>query len=411
MTIDGRPGAGSAVVGAGEGAEGARAAAEEAARTVARDAGVAAPGALWLALGGSWSGAGEGARLLERALAGLEAVWPGAAERTIATRSAGLLGATGEWRQRPTVGVLAVAGSAVTAASIDELAGEEDRAGPELAARFGRPIRTGDAVVVWADAVGLASGPLLESLSASLAPAALLGGGLSPVADESAGLAHAGRALHAGLAAWHLPAALVPSVRTATAAHPLTPALEVTRSRGHWLLGLGGRAALDVFREAAGAPLASDPGRAARVLKVAEVGADATDVRSLSNVVGFDAGRRAFSVARAVPSGRRVALVQLDAERARSELGDAADGLGAAVAGCPAWGLYFGCRGRGRTLFGIDGLESGLIERGLAGMPWLGTEADYQIAPDIGGAPGASALTYAGVLLVARAERATDRAS
>ncbi|MGH0035975.1 MAG: FIST C-terminal domain-containing protein [Myxococcota bacterium] len=394
---------GSALVCAKPHAAGARAAASEAARLAGPVAGPGPPGALWLALGGSWEAHEGSETLIAAGLEGLEAVWPGAGEVAIATRSAGLLGAGGEWRERPAVGVLAVGGREIRAFSVPELAGEEDRAGPEAAARIGRPLEPGDAVAVWSDAAHLAPGALLASLVPSLAPARLAGGGLSPPAGEAPGFAHAGRMLGAGLVGWHVPGACAPSVQGASACHPLTPPLVVSRSRGHWVLGLDGRTALDVFREAAGGALAKDPGRAARVLKLALLDdgkPDAAEPRALSNVIGFDARRGAFSVARPVESGRRVMLVQLDADRARAELDRA---VGHIAAGPPRdWAVYFGCRGRGEALFGIDGLESGLIERGMAGTPWLGVEADHQFAPGPDGASPLQPSSYAGVLIAAR---------
>jgi small ligand-binding sensory domain FIST len=403
--------ASAGVVAAASAAPDAGSSAAEAAGTARDAAGLTAPDAVWLALGGPWAAAGAGASPVEAALAGIESVWPGVRARTVATHGAGLLGSHGEWREQPAVGVLGLGGAGITSFSVDELAGEEDRAGPEAVARLGIELEPGDAVVVWADAAGLAPEPLLASLSGSLAPAVLVGGALSPPAGEEPGLFHAGRALRSGLVGWHLPGSLGPRVAVANACHALTPPLPVSRARGHWLLGLGGRPALDVFREAAGAPLARDPGRAARVLKVAvlEDGSSAAlDVRVVHNVVGFDAGRNAFSVARPIESGRRVMLVQLDADRARAGLDGAIGHLAAQVAE-PDFALYFGCRGRGETLFGIDGLEAGLIERGLAGTPWLGTVADYQIAPGSGGATASHPLTYAGVLIVTGPKGARSR--
>jgi small ligand-binding sensory domain FIST len=402
----GRARAGAAVVGLEGHAPEPGAAAREAARAVRQGRGIGRPAALWLALGGGSVAASEAdhaAAALE-ALQGIESVWPGAAQRTIVTRTAGLLATDGEWRAQAALGLLALEGPGITPFAVEELAGEEDRAGPEVAARLHRAldgeVEPGDAVVIWADAARLAVAPLLQSLAADLAPAQLVGGAVSPPSGEAPFLALGPRSRGAGVVGWHVARALEPRIEEAEAGHPLTPPLEVTRARGHWLLGIAGRPALDVFREAAGPALGRDLARAVRVLKVEMLDPGGPDPGSdpgagiLANVVGLDGGRRAFSVARPVASGRRVRIVQLDAECARSGL-DGALGRLAAGPAPPGWALYFGCRGRGTPLFGVEGLEAGLLARGLGEAPWLGVAVDDPIAP------GPRLLPFAGVVLAA----------
>ena len=60
-----------------------------------------------------------------------------------------------------------------------------------------------------------------------------------------------------------------PRIGVTQACRPITELLRVTRTQGHWILGLDGRPALDVYREVAREPLPTDLRRAAAFLLVA----------------------------------------------------------------------------------------------------------------------------------------------
>lgn len=388
---------------AGSGGEAVRDVAARAVERALARAELTAPDALWIALSGAWSSASPTADLLEAALEGAERLLPGCAAVAVVTRGAGLLSAEGEWRQREAVGVLLVEGADLRAFAVEDLERREDCAGPEAAAQLDHDLQPEDAIVAWADALASEPTALLASLSSALAPASIAGVGLSGPGSGAPVVLAGGRAVRRGVAGWRWRGQARPVVRAASACRALTGPLEVTRARGHWLLGLGGRPALDVFRVSAGGPLFRDPARAARVVKVAVIDGEDADPeagpRALANVVGFDGGRGAISVAPAIRSGQRVALVQLDPETARLELASAA----AALAGArPPCAMCFSCRGRGVTPFELEGVESGLIETGLGGSTaWLGIAGDHPFAATrhLGERPTPGALTFHSVLL------------
>lgn len=149
--------------------------------------------------------------------------------------------------------------------------------------------------------------------------------------------------------------------------------MRITRAQGHWILGLEGRSALEVYRGAVPAPLRDDLPRASRSMLVALEAASnpgrGSRGRRVRNVVGFDEARGAFSVAEAPEPGDRLALLALDGVAAREELGR----LGARLAGPPPAGaIYLNCRARASGLFEHEGYELGEIGRLLGGAPVLG---------------------------------------
>jgi small ligand-binding sensory domain FIST len=183
------------------------------------------------------------------------------------------------------------------------------------------------------------------------------------------------------------------------ACHPVTQALEVTRSRGNWIYGIDGRPALDVYREAAMGPLSQDLRRAKRFLMFAipqDASPDAAEF-SVRHVVGFDEQRGAISLPQPVSVGSTVRLALLDPDAARSDLGRSLEQGPAA----PDFGLYFNCRARGESLFGVSGMEAGYLERHFGKVPMVGTFGAFQLAPSSGPSQDTQLLTYAGVLALA----------
>jgi len=181
------------------------------------------------------------------------------------------------------------------------------------------------------------------------------------------------------------------------ACRPATGLLCVTRCRGHWVLELDGRPALDVYRDVARAPLAADLRRAAAFLLVAlpidpaakELSPGSYLVR---HAIGFDEKENAFAIPEAPRPGDRIALAQREPEAAREDLKAMLAGL---AGGAPAFGLYLDCCARAMPFFGVPGLETAYLTRAFEGVPIVGVLGSCEIGP-IGGA--AQLLTYTGVL-------------
>ena len=180
------------------------------------------------------------------------------------------------------------------------------------------------------------------------------------------------------------------------ACRPMTELLTVTRTRGHWVVELEGRPALDVYREVARGPLAADLRRAAAFVLVAlpvEASQDtlAPGTYLVRQVVGFEENANAFAIPEPVKPGDRIALTARDPESAREDLKHMLEGIG----GPPALGLYFDCCARGAGFFGVPGLEAAYLESALGPVPLAGMFGSCEIGP-IGART--ELLTYTGVL-------------
>jgi len=73
-----------------------------------------------------------------------------------------------------------------------------------------------------------------------------------------------------------------------------------------------------------------------------------------------------------------VSFTLRDGMGARRTLQSALERMGPAL---PAWGLYFDCASRGSTLYGIDGLDLGLIEKSLGAFPLLSLRTSFELGP------------------------------
>jgi len=323
------------------------------------------------------------------------------------------------------VGVVILAGASVEPFLLRDLEGCEGRGGAELArwlAGRGGPPRAGDLVLLLPDADALALGPLAAGLAEPLAPAAVAGVG----AAEGPGgtpLGWCGREVASGALAGLVVRGGPPArLAVAGAFRPVTEPLKVTRARGHWILGLDGRPALDVFREVAREPLAWDLRRAAEHVLVALPRSSGRLDRGelvVRRVAGFDPRRRAFAVpfrvgaavetgsgasARRGSGGRdprgadELALAVRDPDWARTELkahlAELASGAGPASGAPPALALWLSCSVRSESLLGPPGLEAGYVEAALGRAPLLGVLGPAQIGP-VAGRP--EALVHSGV--------------
>jgi len=296
----------------------------------------------------------------------------------------------------PAVGVAALCGIEARAFLLDDLAGSEKHAGEEIAALLPGGPTERDLVVALPDPDVLGGGAFLDGLRRALGPASVVGVGAVEAAG-GASLVWAGDAVAAGaVAGLALRADSPPRVGVAQSCLPATDLLRVTRARGHWILELDGRPALEVFREVARDPLAVDLRRAARFVMAALPGADRLEDGGyvVRNIVGFDAEEEAFAVADRLAPGDLLALAVREPEAARADLKRVVAGL--AEPG-PALALYFDCLARGSALFGHDGLEAGYLAAGLDPTPLLGVMGSLEIGP-VAGRP--ELLTYTGVLAV-----------
>lgn len=308
----------------------------------------------------------------------------------------GMLAAGREHEGGPAVAVLAESGCPAVPFLIPDLSGEEALAGEQIAALLGGAPRAEDLVIALPDPRALRPEPLLEGLARALGEATLVGAGaMGALADPP--LQWCGERVESGaLAGLVLRGSKPARIGVTQACRPATELLTVTRARGNWILELDGRPALDVYREAAGGPLAADLRRAAANLLIAlprdPAEALAPGSYLVRNVAGFATSENAFAIPERLAPGRQIALAHRDPEAAREDLKAMLAGL---AGGSPVGALYFDCCARGAGFFGVQDLEAAYLEQAFSPTPLLGVFGSCEIGPIAG---RTELLTYTGVL-------------
>jgi len=317
-------------------------------------------------------------------------------EAVVGATAHGVLGAGQEIENTPSVAIVAQSGLEAHPFLIGDLASAEAGAGAEIAAGIGEPPRSEDLIVLLPDLGAVQPERFLEGIRQSLAPAVVVGAAAADPISQ-APLQWCGRRLERGGAAGMvLRGARAPRVGVTQACRPTTELMRVTRTQGHWILGLDGRPALDVYREVARGPLAEDLRNAARFLLVAIPCGEPEQLCPgnyiVRHVVGFAEKEKAFAIPDGVKPGDLIALATRDREAAREDLKAMLEGFD----GRPAsLGLYFNCCARGAGFFGVEGLEAAYLERSLGSTPVAGMFGSCEIGP-IG--DRTELLTYTGVL-------------
>ena len=328
----------------------------------------------------------------------LDAVTAELGTEVIAGSSAhGVLAGGHECEGEAAVAVLALAGAEAEAFLVADPAGEEEAAADDILVRLGEP-RAEDLVVLLPDPGNFDSTALLPALEQRLGPATLVGAGAGDALGD-APLQWGGRTVATGaISALVVRGTKPPRVGVTQACRPLTELATVTRARGHWILEIDGRPAIEVFREAAGSALAEDLRRAAQFVLVA-IPAPGASEEALTpgsylvrHAVGIEEDANAFAIPTEVRPGDRIAFAFRDANAAREDLKAMLDeqaGSSSAAA------LYLNCCARGEGFFGVPGLEAAYLEHALGSTPVAGMFGSFEIGP-VG--HRTELLSYTGVL-------------
>jgi len=176
-------------------------------------------------------------------------------------------------------------------------------------------------------------------------------------------------------------------IGVAQGCQPIGEPYVVTEAEEHVVYRIGGRAALEVLRDAilaldnpqerlrrggVFAGLAVDPAKS-------PLGRGDYLVR---NIVGMDQPSGAVAVAERVRVGQTLQFQLRDALSAREDLRAMLERVADALGGRrPALGLYFNCLGRGVGLYGQPDHDVGLIRERLGAFPLIGFFGNGELAP------------------------------
>jgi small ligand-binding sensory domain FIST len=169
-------------------------------------------------------------------------------------------------------------------------------------------------------------------------------------------------------------------VTVAQSHSPIGKPMLVTRSEGRSLLTLDSQPAVEAL-----AALAELPGLSGDALQFVALALSPRPGEEFSpddfisvQLLGIDEERAAIETGVPVPEGHSVSFTLRDGMGARRTLQTALTRMGTIL---PAWGLYFDCASRGSTLYGVDGLDLGLIEKQLGAFPLLSLRTSFELGP------------------------------
>ena len=155
---------------------------------------------------------------------------------------------------------------------------------------------------------------------------------------------------------------------------------EVTAADDNVIAELGGRAALDVFREDVGEALLRSPERA-RIHAALPISGDDTGDYLVRNLLGIDTRQKLIAIGDRISPGDRVMFVRRDAEAAAEDLDRMLEDVTGRVNGPPKAALYISCVARGPNLFGSNSEEVKAVQAALGeDVPLVGFFANGEIS-------------------------------
>src|SRR5262249_25861619 len=154
----------------------------------------------------------------------------------------------------------------------------------------------------------------------------------------------------------------------------------VTGVQGNVILTLDGRPAYEAFAAVVPASLLEHPDRAIAVVLVGlSVGDGEFVARHLRAI---DPGRGAVALGVPVAEGQELFFGVRDPQGARDDLQRVLlDQAAAWESTAPAGALYVNCVGRGRSFYGVPGLDTAYIRQHLGEVPVAGFFSGAEIAP------------------------------
>ena len=320
--------------------------------------------------------------------------------------AAGVVAEGREIENEPAVGVLALASDSMRATPfLFRDAGDQGlTAGIHLGQRLIGSRGKDDLLLVWPDPYRMHPGRLLHGLDATLGGVAVAGGAASSSRDFPATFQFSGTEMSsAAVSGVRIGGRVRSRVIVAQGCRPVGGPLRVTRADGNLLYELDGRPALDRLREVVPEDLFDDPECALHAVSVALLPENGGAVLSpgeylVRNIVAADPESGALGVADFVEEGQSVVFAVREPHAARAELERSVASLGAdGGTGDWAFGLYFDCVARGRSLYGKPDVDAGILSSALPGLPILGFFCNAEIAP----LRGINQLfTYTGVLVL-----------
>jgi small ligand-binding sensory domain FIST len=168
---------------------------------------------------------------------------------------------------------------------------------------------------------------------------------------------------------------------------PITESMTITRAEKNLIFEIDRRPAFECLAKVLKGPLAEDLRRA---LMFVFVGLPADPERNavspgqylVRNIIGLDPAKGVIAIGEEVKEGQSMIFTLRDGQRAREDLNQMLGRQALKLAGKkPSFGLYFNCCARGRSLYGMAGIDTAYIRQTLGDFPLIGMFGGYELAP------------------------------
>jgi small ligand-binding sensory domain FIST len=329
-------------------------------------------------------------------------------ERVVGCSGVGVLSGEGEIDEGPGVVVAALASDSIQAQPFlyQPLRDRDRQMGPWLAQTQTVALPESKLLVLFPDTYNNQPGALVGGIEDCLGFLPVVGAGCSEngTAGKTYQLRGAQMTTNA-VAGLLLGGAFEMSVGVTQGCQPVTEPMTVTKAEKNLLFEINQRPAFEVFAEAIGAPLLADLRRA---LAYVFVGVPARRERNtvepggylVRNIVGIEPQKGILAIADEIWEGEQIIFTLRDGQRAREDLTQMLQRQGVWLGGQkPQLGLYFNCCARGRSLYGIPGIDTAYIHNALGDFPLIGFCGNFELGP-LGGEN--HLLAYTGVLALIR---------
>ncbi|HEY2988078.1 MAG TPA: FIST N-terminal domain-containing protein [Candidatus Binatia bacterium] len=168
---------------------------------------------------------------------------------------------------------------------------------------------------------------------------------------------------------------------------PISRPMTITKTQGNLIFEIDDRPAFEIFAGMVKGPLLENLGRALSYIFVglpADPGKNSVGPGEylVRNIVGLDPRAGVLAVAEEIFAGERMLFTLRDAQRAREDLGQMLERQAAALGdNAPQLGFYFNCCARGRSLYGMDGIDTAYIRQSLGEFPLIGLFGSFELGP------------------------------
>ena len=310
--------------------------------------------------------------------------------RIVGSSAAGILTACGEVEGTRGMAVLVLSSEDI---QIDPflftaLRGREEQIGYGIAQFKRRVAGQNSLLALFPDTYNGQAQKLLQAIESATGFVPVVGAGSSENGMAQVTYQLCGDALDTNaVAGLHIGGSFETQIEITQGCQPITKPMVITRAEQNLIYEIDHRPALEVFARTLKGPLAEDLRRALMYLFVG-LPAD-TKENSVApghyvvrNIVALDPDKGILGVAEEVVEGEAMIFTFRDGERARDDLNQMLQRQSDKLAGRkPAFGFYFNCCARGRSLYGVPDIDTAYIRQALGDFPLIGFFGGYELAP------------------------------